>query len=142
MSELTPEKLYDIYAFKLLKRGFKKEYPWITDVFVTQNELDKYGTVFLNFDFDPYEFAKTYDTEINDYIGEMIKNGDHINLIYPSIIGDMTHDEFTGIRDQIQRLIKTITNNPTLPDEFKIRRAIDLGSWNINRNGRGSYWSV
>lgn len=135
MPTITPENIYDIYVFKLIKRALKKEYPWIKDVFIKQQDLDKYGTIFLNFDFDPEEFAQAYDIEVNSFFDEFIQNGKYLDLSFPNLIGDMVYEEWKDIRDDIRRLIETVSKNPTIPDEFKIRgRGIDLGSWHFNRN--------
>lgn len=137
MSRTTPENIYDVYVFKLIKRALKKEYPWIKDVFVRQQDLDKYSTIFLNFDFDPKEFAQAYDIEINSFIDELIQEGKYLDLSFPNLIGDMVYEEWRDIRDDIRRLIETVSKNPTIPDEFKLRRGIDIGSWHFNRNDGG-----
>ena len=49
MGKTTPEEIYNVYTFKLIKRILKKKFPWIKDVFVNQEDLDKYTRIFLNF---------------------------------------------------------------------------------------------
>ena len=134
----TPEKIYDIYAFKLIKRALKKKFPWIKDVFVRQEDLDLYTTLFLNFEFDPTEFSKAYGHETKEWIQELIDAGYYIDYSYPNLINDMSYEEYKTVRDDIRRTIKDVSENPALPDEFKFReignnRNIELGTWHINR---------
>jgi hypothetical protein len=130
----TPEKIYDIYAFKLIKRALKKKFPWIKDVFVRQEDLDLYTTIFLNFEFDPTEFSKAYGHETKEWIQELIDAGYYIDYSYPNLINDMDYEEYKKVRDGIRSVIRDVTDNPALPNEFKFdNRVIELGTWHINR---------
>ena len=134
MGKTTPEDIYNVYAFKLIKRALKKRFPWIKDVFVRQEDLDLYTTIFLNFEFDPDEFSKAYGHETKEWMKEYIDNGFYLDYSYPQLINDMEFDEYKIIRDDIRRTIRDVSENPALPDEFKFRnRNIELGTWHINR---------
>ena len=140
----TPEKIYNVYAFKLIKRSLMKEFPWIKDVFVRQDDLNNYTTLFLNFEFDPTEFSKAYGHETKAWIQELIDEGKYIDYSYPNLVNDMQYEEFKKVRDGIRRTIKDVTDNPSLPDEFKFdKRNIELGTWHINRKpGEQPYMSI
>ena len=130
----TPEKIYDIYAFKLIKRALKKKFPWIKDVFVRQEDLDLYTTIFLNFEFDPTEFSKAYGHETKEWIQELIDAGYYIDYSYPNLINDMDYEEYKKVREGIRSVITDVTDNPALPNEYKFdNRSFDLGTWHINR---------
>lgn len=134
MGKTTPEDIYNVYAFKLIKRALTREFPWIKDVFVRQEDLDLYTTIFLNFEFDPTEFSEAYGHQTKKWIQELIDAGYYIDYSYPNLINDMEYDEYKKVRDDIRRTIKDVSENPTLPDEFKFRnRNIELGTWHINR---------
>ena len=140
----TPEKIYNVYAFKLIKRSLMKEFPWIKDVFVRQDDLNHYTTLFLNFEFDPTEFSKAYGHETKKWIQELIDEGKYLDYSYPNLINDMEYEEFKKVRDGIRRTIKDVTDNPSLPDEFKFdKRNIELGTWHINRKeGEQPFMSI
>jgi hypothetical protein len=144
MGKTTPEDIYNVYAFKLIKRALKKRFPWIKDVFVRQEDLDLYTTLFLNFEFDPNEFSKTYGHETKAWIQELIDAGYYIDYSYPNLVNDMSYEEYKTVRDGIRSVIRDVTDNPTLPDEFKFdRRNIELGTWHINRKpGEQPYMSI
>lgn len=121
-----------------------KEFPWIKDVFVRQDDLNNYTTLFLNFEFDPTEFSKAYGHETKAWIQELIDEGKYIDYSYPNLVNDMQYEEFKKVRDGIRRTIKDVTDNPSLPDEFKFdKRNIELGTWHINRKpGEQPYMSI
>ena len=134
----TPEKIYNVYAFKLIKRSLMKEFPWIKDVFVRQEDLDLYTTIFLNFEFDPTEFSKAYGHETKAWIQELIDAGYYLDYSYPNLINDMSYEDWRPVRDNLRSVIKDVSENPALPYEFKFReignnRNIELGTWHINR---------
>ena len=135
MGKTTPEEIYNVYTFKLIKRMLKKKFPWIKDVFVRQDDLDKYTRIFLNFDFDPNEFSETYGFTTKPWIQEMIDEGKYLDFSYPNLINDMEYDDYRKVRDGIRSVINNVTDNPALPREYKFdNRSFDLGTWHINRN--------
>ena len=134
MGKTLPEDIYNVYAFKLLKKVLKREFPWIKDIFVRQEDLDLYTTIFLNFEFDPTEFSETYGFDTKPWIQEMIDEGKYLDWSYPNLINDMDYEQYKKVRDGIRRTIKDVSENPALPYEFKFdNRVIDLGTWHINR---------
>jgi hypothetical protein len=134
MGNTTPEQIYDVYTFKILKKALKREFPWIKDVFVRQEDLDVYTTIFLNFEFDPTEFSESYGFETKKWLQELIDEGKYLDFSYPNLINDMSYEEWKPVRDELRSLIKDVSENPALPDELKFSgRSIDLGTWHINR---------
>ena len=144
MGKTTPEEIYNVYAFKLIKRALKKRFPWIKDVFVIQEDLDLYTTIFLNFEFDPTEFSEDYGFETKKWIQELIDEGKYLDFSYPNLINDMTYEEYKTVRDGMRGTIIDVNENPSLPDEFKLNgRNIDLGAWHINRKeGQQPFMSI
>ena len=140
----TPEKIYNVYAFKLIKRSLMKEFPWIKDVFVRQDDLNHYTTIFLNFEFDPTEFSKAYGHETKKWIQELVDEGKYLDYSFPNLINDMEYEEYKKVREDIRRTIKDVNENPALPDEFKFdKRNIELGTWHINRKeGEQPFMSI
>ena len=144
MGKTLPEDIYNVYAFKLLRKALKREFPWIKDIFVRQEDLDLYTTIFLNFEFDPTEFSETYGFDTKPWIQEMIDEGKYLDWSYPNLINDMDYEQYKKVRDGIRRTIKDVSENPALPYEFKFdNRVIDLGTWHINRKpGQQPFLSV
>jgi hypothetical protein len=131
---LSPEELYDVYTFKLLKRVLKKRFPWIKDVFVRQEDLEKYNLIFLNFNIDPYEFAKKYNYEVKDMFKISIKD-QYLDISHPHLLTDMTYEEWSSIRQQMKGAINDVIKNPSVPQEYRIPgdRGVDIGTFTINR---------
>jgi hypothetical protein len=132
---LSPEELYDVYTFKLIKRVLKKRFPWIKDVFVKREDLEKYNLIFLNFNIDPYEFAKKYNHEVKDMFDRLIKDGQYLDISHPHLLTDMTYEEWSSIRRQMKGAINDVMDNPSVPREYKIPgdRGVDTGTFTMNR---------
>lgn len=135
MHYYTPDELYDVYEFKLLKKLLKREFPFIKDVFVIQEDLEKYNIIFLDFDYDPIEFARMYNDEIKPKFLKMIEDGKYLDLSYPHLLGDMTYDEFSNVRENINTSIRKVMKNDAIPNELKIHRPVAIGTWHVNRGG-------
>jgi hypothetical protein len=74
----------------------------------------------------------------------MIDEGKYLDFSYPNLINDMTYEEYKTVRDGMRGTIEDVNENPSLPDEFKLKgRNIDLGTWHINRKeGQQPFMSI
>jgi hypothetical protein len=53
--QVTQKEVEDSYEFKLMKKILKREFPWIVDVLVPDDEeVNKYGLIFLPIVIDPF----------------------------------------------------------------------------------------
>jgi hypothetical protein len=131
---LSPEELYDVYTFKLIKRVLKQRFPWIKDVFVRREDLDRFNLIFLNFDIDLYEFAKKYNHEVKDMFKISIKD-QYLDISHPHLLTDMTYEEWSSIRQKMKGAIRDVIDNPSVPREYKIPgdRGVDIGTFTMNR---------
>ena len=131
---LSPEELYDVYTFKLIKRVLKQRFPWIKDVFVRREDLDRFNLIFLNFDIDLYEFAKKYNHEVKDMFKISIKD-QYLDISPPHLLTDMTYEEWSSIRQKMKGAIRDVIDSPSVPREYRIPgdRGVDIGTFTMNR---------
>ena len=54
---MTYQQLMDNYEFKIAKKMLKREYPWIKDVVIREDEINKWNLIFLDVTIDPYELS-------------------------------------------------------------------------------------
>ena len=132
---ISPEELNDLYTFKLIKRVLMKRFPWIKNVFVNKEDLEKYNLIFLNFDIDPELFAKTYNHNILDWIQPLIDEGQYLDYSFPHLLTDMTYEEWGQIRETMKKSIQDVVDSPSVPEEYKLppERGVDTGTYHINR---------
>ena len=55
-------------------------------MFVRQDDLNNYTTLFLNFEFDPTEFSKAYGHETKAWIQELIDAGITLTTPTPTLL--------------------------------------------------------
>jgi hypothetical protein len=131
----TTEELYDNYTFKLIRRALMREFPYIKDVFVNPNDLGRFNTIFLNFDFDPTIWGEMYDDPMKSWLKDFVDKGGYVDLSYPITATDMKYEEYQPIKKSIEKVISQVANSEAVPQELKIQghRPVAIGTWHINR---------
>jgi hypothetical protein len=134
-SEYTPDELRNNYEFKVVKRALMREYPWIKDVIINEEEINRFSIIFIELAIDHELFAQTYDSELTSWVKTAIKHDKKYRGMYPGIIlksnDDATQSKITnGIED----IIDAIHNSPALPQELKLKdgRKLKIGAYIVN----------
>lgn len=138
----SEQELYDNYEFKVVKKAIMKEFPWITNVSVNPQDLDRYNFIYLNFDVDPIKFSEEYDVELASWVRRAWEEGKEYNATLLSLIGeDFSYEDSKEITDKIMDLIREVHNSPALPHDLKVKgnRHFHLGDFTINR-GKESWF--
>lgn len=115
----TPEGLDDNYILKLVRKTLKKEYPYITDVQIDYNDIEKYRTIFLIIGIDLFKMAEYYDVRIMSYVRGYINRNEPFESVSPSVMFDIPYEEGRDIIDEINNTIRKIVDNPVVPKELK-----------------------
>ena len=133
-SEYTVDELNDNYEFKVVKRAIMKEFPWIKNVTVTQDNLDKYGVIFLDFEINLPELLQTY--EWPPYLGAQNAwdNGKYFHAMYLSLFGEVSYPEAREVADDIEHLFGAIHDSPALPIDLRLKkgRKFNVGDFYFN----------
>ena len=132
--EYTVEELYDNYEFKVVKRAIMKEFPWITDVTVTQDNLDAYNTIFLDFEVDLPRLLETYGWEPYRSAQRAWDNNQYFHSMHLSLLGNVPFEEARPVASEIERLYKTISESPALPKDLRLKsgRRFSIGDFYFN----------
>lgn len=115
----TPEGLDNNYVLKLIKRALMREYPYIKDVTIDYNDIEKYRTIFLELSVDAFEMAEYYDVRPMSYVRGYINRKEPLSAVSPSVLFDITYEEGRDIIDRINDDIRSIVDNPAIPNELK-----------------------
>ena len=132
--EYTVEELYDNYEFKVVRRAIMKEFPWITDVTVTQDNLDRYNTIFLDLEVNLPRLLETYGWEPYRSAQRAWDENKYFHSMHLSLLGDITYEEAKPVADAIERLYKAISDSPALPKDLKLKtgRRFSIGDFFFN----------
>jgi len=131
---MTYEQIIDNYEYKVVKRLLKKEYPWIKDVVVKDDndEINKYNLIFLDVTIDPYELGRQEDWTVARYVGINIKdNGEYWSPYLSTFYKDTTWEEARPLQDGINKSLASIHTSPALPTDLRLpgTRKFQVGSW-------------
>ena len=132
--EYTVEELYDNYEFKVVKRAIMKEFPWITNVTVTQDNLDRYNTIFLDFEVNLPRLLETYGWGPYRSAQRAWDENKYFNSMHLSLLGDVQFEEAKPVAEAIEKLYKSISQSPALPKDLRLNtgRRFSIGDFYFN----------
>jgi hypothetical protein len=120
---ITPEQLYDNYEYKVTVKALKREFPFIKDVRIDEEHINRYGLIFIEIYIDPYQMAKTYNLTPSPYIiSSIMKGEDYFNgpVVTPSIYFKEGYSEMSPITNAIDRLIDEVHDSNAIPMTMKM----------------------
>ena len=134
-SEYTVEELNDNYEFKVVRRAIMKEFPWITNVTVTQDNLDRYNTIFLDFEVDLPHLLETYSWGPYRPAQRAWDENKYFHAMHLSLFGDVPYETAkTAVTDDMEKLFGAIHDSPALPKDLKLKtgRRFSIGDFYFN----------
>ena len=134
-TEYTVDELYDNYEFKVVKRAIMKEFPWIKNVTVDQDNLDRYSSIFLDFEIDLPQLLQTYDWPA--YVGAQRAwdKGHYFHAMYLTLFAEVPYEESKSVSNEIEALFQSIHNSPALPKDLRLKegRRFAIGDFFFNK---------
>ena len=132
--EYTVEELYDNYEFKVVKRAIMREFPWITNVTVTQDNLDRYNTIFLDFEVDLPRLLETYGWEPYRSAQRAWDENKYFHSMHLSLLGNVSYEEARPVASEIEKLYKAVSQSPALPTDLRLKtgRRFSIGDFYFN----------
>jgi len=120
---ITPEELYRNYEYKVTVKALKREFPFIKDVRLDEEKINKYGLIFVDIYIDPYEMAKIYNlTPSESIISSIMRGEDYFNgpVVTPSIYFKEGYADISPITNAIDRLIDDVHDSNAIPMTMKM----------------------
>ena len=130
---MTREEFENNYEYKVTKKALMREFPFIKDVFVREDEdINKWSaTIYLDLIIDPFAFAHQYGFRVWGPIIKYLKRGEPYKSLYISIFIDSDDrvDLASPINRAMEELMVGIHRSPAIPNELKLGKKLDLGSF-------------
>ena len=129
---MTREELENNYQYKVTKKALMREFPFIKDVIVTDDDLTKWkSTIYMDLIIDPFVLSHQYGFRLWQPIVNALKRGEDYWSPYLSIFaGDENRIELTTpIVNAMDELIDGIRKSPAIPQDFKLNKVLNLGSF-------------
>lgn len=135
---LTLDELYDNYQYKVVKKALMREYPWIKDVWVKEDELNKYGLIFLNIEIDPVMLGEEREWTMTPWVEKAHGSGKNYNGMYLSMFYDgVDRDNARDLQNELGELANSVGKSPAFPKDLLLQggRTFTIGDIHVNRHG-------
>ena len=132
----TLEELYDNYEFKVVKKALMREYPWINDITVNPENLEKYNLIFLDFDIDPVKLGEEMDWSLSPWVKRAYDDGKEYKGMYLSLFFDgVKYEDTKDLNDDMTELMRSVGQSPAFPPDLRIKggRTFSIGDFFMNK---------
>lgn len=129
---MTAQELNDNYEYKITKRALIKEFPFVKDVSVKEEAINKWSTlIYIDLIIDPFAFAQQYGFRVWGPIINDLKRGENYRSPYISIfIGNSDRVELASpINKAMDELMYGIHKSPAIPHELKLGKELVIGTF-------------
>jgi hypothetical protein len=129
---MTYDELLNNYEFKIAKKMLMREYPWIKDVKIKEDEINKWNLIFLDVTIDPFELGRQYDWTVMPYVKRNIMDdGEYWSPYLSTFYSNATFEDTTPIRNEIDKSLESIHSSPALPIDLRLpaNRKFNVGRW-------------
>lgn len=119
MTPLTPEEVYNSYEYSVAKRLLKQKFPFVIDMKLDPDDINRYGLVFLDIEIDLKKFMDLYpEARPTPFVKYRLQTNSlgffpFINLIFDG-------EGLRNISDDIDKVLTRLHNSPALPDELRL----------------------
>lgn len=118
---MTREELENNYTYKVVTRVLKKQFPFITDISVSDEDLSKYKfSIFLQVSINPYILGQMFGVKVRNYVTRTLQEGNNYNVLYLTLLFDRSSSEMNELQDLMGKVIKTTTQSSSIPHEMRV----------------------
>jgi len=119
MTPLTPEEVYNSYEYNIAKRLLKQKFPFIIDMKLDNDDINRYGLVFLDIEIDLKKFMDLHpEVRLTPFVKYRLQTNSSgffpfINLIFDG-------EGIKDISDDMDSVLTKLHFSPALPDELRL----------------------
>ena len=127
---MTREELEDNYEYKVTKKALMREFPFIKNVYVKDDDdINKWKyALYLELVIDPYILGHMYGIPVWNLVTRSLQRGEDY---WAWQLGTFFQDR--DVTDEIDREMKALTKgihkSPALPDELKLPKELEVGTF-------------
>ena len=129
---MTYDELLNNYEFKIAKKMLMREYPWIKDVKIKEDEINKWNLIFLDVTIDPFELGRQYDWTVMPYVKRNIMDdGEYWSPYLSTFYSNASFLDAKPLQEEIDKALESIHTSPALPTELRLpeNRKFNTGRW-------------
>jgi hypothetical protein len=119
---MTKQELENNYTFRVVSKVLKRQFPFITDISVDDEDLSKYKhSIFLNISVNPFVLGQMFGVKVASYVTRTLERGETYQSIYLSIMfGGSASNEMHELQELIRKVIKNTTESSSIPHEMRV----------------------
>jgi hypothetical protein len=132
---MTKEELENNYTYKVVCKVLKRQFPFITDISVSDEDLSKYKrSIFLNISVNPFILGQMFGVRVANYVTRTLERGETYQSIYLSIMfGGSSSDEMHELQELMRKVVKTTTQSSSIPHEMRVYdKEFNLGDFLVH----------
>ena len=119
---VTVEEAERSYIFKVIKKVLSKTFPWFIDAYVDSDDINRYKTIFLILEINPFIMMEEYGWSILENVRYYnIESGRAREIPTLDFIFDISPEEATQFQYKIREVIWSVSNSKVIPDELKVK---------------------
>jgi len=135
MGRYTREEIEDNYEFKVIKRLLKKEFPFITDVNLTDNWEEYRSLLFVDVSIDAPKLMEYLNIPITRestrYLSVFSSYSPYLTSLFASKYDE--DNRISNLAKKIQATSTKIQQSASIPLEMKLPRPVSISGWGVNR---------
>jgi hypothetical protein len=142
---LTPEELFNNYEYKLVVKALKREFKWITNVTVEEEEkINNYNLIFIDITINPYIVMEEYGWGLQSWTILDIERKQSYYSPYLSTIFITSYEDGRDVNQTIDTFMSQIHQSPALPKELKLPegRKFSVGGYRVPANQMELYGPI
>lgn len=139
--QITPDELRSNYQYKVSVRILKQQFPWIKEISFKDDEVNKYGLIFLDILMDPDILSEETGWQLTSYAKyDVDKYGDYKSP-YLSTVMQVTYEQAKEVTEQMEKVLDSVDKSPAIPQDLKLPtgRRLAIGSFLIKQEPKPSF---
>jgi hypothetical protein len=127
---MTKEELENNYEYKITKRALMKEFPFIKEISTkSDDDINRWKySIYLEVVIDPYILGQIYGIPVWPYVTRSLQRGEPYWAPYLNTFFNNS-DVIDRINREMGNTILTIRKSKALPDELKLNKELELGTF-------------
>ena len=134
MARHTKEDIENNYEFKVMRRILKKEYPFITNMTLTDNWDEYISLYFVDITINPTMLMEVLNIPDSPnstrYIRRYNDSVAYLSMLFPTSFN--RDDSISNIAKQVQATMTRVHESPSIPDDMKLYRPVSISGWDVD----------
>jgi len=135
MARYTKEEIENNYEFKVMKRLLKKEFPFITNMNLTDNWDEYRSLLFVDLLVSPtllMEHLNIPDSPNSTrYLRVFNHSVAYLSMLFPSSFNK--DESISDLAKKVQSVVTRIHQSSSIPDDMRLPRPVSISGWMPDR---------